>query len=224
MPEPLLTLEGVTLRSPEGYLLFQGLDWRLERGARFHLKGGREGAATAFLRLCCGILQPEAGQVRLDGVRLDAASGRHPFLARGALGYVPSDGGLAVNLSLLENVALPLRFALNHPRPAASESAHAWLERAGLKDFLQQRPHVPGDGQSWLASLARAAAKGTQLWLVDRPSGGLDAHSIRAALEILTQVGEDPAVTMVLVGGDWMAPLGGQLQIEVDRVCTGRPA
>ena len=69
-----------------------------------------------------------------------------------------------------------------------------------------------------------AAAKGTQLWLVDRPSGGLDAHSIRAALEILTQVGEDPAVTMVLVGGDWMAPLGGQLQIEVDRVCTGRPA
>ena len=224
MPEPVLTLEAVSLRSPEGQPLFQGLDWRLQPGARHHLKGDREGAATAFLRLCCGINQPQTGRVLLEGVSLDGASGRHPFLERGALGYVPSDGGLAVNLSLLDNVALPLRFALNVRREAANATALAWLERAGLAGFARQRPHVPGDGQSWLAALARAAAKGARLWLVDRPSGGLDAHSIRAALELLARVGEDPGVTMLLVGGDWLAPLGQELNVAVDRVWAGRQA
>ena len=224
MAEPLLALEGVTLRTPEGHPVFRDLDWRLERGARFHLKADREGSASAFLRLCCGLAQPDTGRVILDGASLATlgATPRHPFLERAALGYVPSDGGLAVNLTLQENAELPLRFALGLCREAAAQRAALWLERAGLQAFARQRPHVPGDGQSWLASLARSAAKGAELWLVDRPPGGLDARSIRAALEILARVGEDPKVTLLLVGEDWMAPLGQALNLEEDRVCAGR--
>jgi ABC-type ATPase involved in cell division len=218
MPEPLLTLEGVTLLSPEGLPVFQALDWRLEAGARFHLQGGQGNGASAFLRLCCGIARPETGTVLLEGAPLASATGRHAFLDRGALGYVPSDGGLAVNLSLLDNVALPLRFALNQGRAEAQACAEHWLDQAGLLALARQRPHVPGDGQSWLASLARAAAKQPRLWLVDRPAGGLDARSLRAALGLLEQVGQDPGVTMVLVGEDWMGALGRPLSLEDGRV------
>lgn len=220
MAEPLLALDGVTLLSPEGLPVFRSLDWRLLRGARFHLEGERGVGATAFLRLCCGIAQPEVGKATLEGVPLGSPASRHPFLERGALGFVPSDGGLAVNLSLQDNIALPLRFALNQDRATADQSALHWLERAGIKALAQQRPHVPGDGQCWLASLVRAAARRPRLWLVDRPSGGLDARAIRAAKEILQEAGQDPDVTMVLVGGDWMAPLGEALHIEDGRALS----
>jgi ABC-type ATPase involved in cell division len=220
MPDALLALDGVTLRSPEGHRVFEGLSWRLARGGRFHLKGIRGGGATALLRLCCGIAEPEGGTVLLDGVPL-APRLRHPFLERGALGYVPSDGGLAVNMTLQDNVALPLRFALHQSRAEAACNARLWLERAGLLELAGLRPRVPADAQSWLASLARAAARQPELWLVDRPPGSLDEGQTQAALAILARSGEDPGVTMVLVGGDWLSGLGTALTIIESRVFTG---
>jgi ABC-type transporter Mla maintaining outer membrane lipid asymmetry ATPase subunit MlaF len=217
MPEPLLALEAVTLLAPEGRAVFRDLDWTLARGARFHAKGGAGGGCTALLRLCAGIAEPHAGRVVLDGAPLEPGV-LHPFLRRGLLGWVPSDGGLAVNLTLLDNVALPLRFAQNLGRGDAERSALAWLEQAGLGPQAHQRPSVPGGRESWVASLARAAAKGSRLWLVDRPAGGLDAASIRAAERILGQAAQDPEVTFLLVGGGWMSALGRELTIGDGRV------
>jgi ABC-type transporter Mla maintaining outer membrane lipid asymmetry ATPase subunit MlaF len=220
MPE-LLALEAVTLLAPEGRAVFRDLDWTLERGARFQARGGAGGGCTALLRLCAGIAVPDQGRVVLDGVPL-LAGVPHPFLHRGHLGWVPSDGGLAVNLSLLENVALPLQFAQNMGRAEAERTALAWLEPAGLGPRARQRPAVPGNQESWLASLARAGAKGSRLWLVDRPAGGLDAASIRAAEQILGQAAQDPGVTILVVGGAWMPGLGLELTVGDGRVFSGR--
>jgi ABC-type transporter Mla maintaining outer membrane lipid asymmetry ATPase subunit MlaF len=221
MPEPLLALEGVTLEAPGGRVVFEGLDWRLERGARHRLQAGLGDGATALLRLCAGLARPTKGRVLLDGAEPDADAMDHPFINAGALGWVPTDGGLAVNLTYLENVMLPLRFALRQGREEAGAAAGLWLERAGLAHAAARRPRVPADRDAWLASLARAGAKGSKLWLVDRPAGGLDAASIRAARGILEQAARDPETTLLLVGGDWMAGLGEDLRIEEGRLASG---
>jgi ABC-type ATPase involved in cell division len=224
MPEPLLALEGVTLLAPDGSPILQHLTWSLRQGERYHLQCGRDRDATAFLGLCCGLRQPREGRVMLGGVALDHPEERHPFLDRGALGYVPPDGGLIVNMSLQDNVALPLRFNRNAGREAAAATALEWLDRAGLRAWAYQRPHVPGDGQTWLASLARAGAKGPELLLVDRPSGGLDAPSVRAAKGLLEAViQENLGVALVLAGPDWMSGLGQPLNLEDGRLFSGRP-
>ena len=223
MPEPLLALEGITLAAPDGRLVFEDLDWRLERGARFHLEGGLGTGATALLRLCAGLAAPARGRVVLDGKRLDLDALDHPFLHAGSLGWVPTDGGLAVNLTLLDNIALPLRFALNLSRAEAADQARGWLDQVGLGRMADARPRVPADRVSWLVSLARAGAKGSRLWLVDRPAGGLDAASIQAAKGILTRAAQDPDVTMVTVGDAWMAALGDAVKIEDGRLAAGSP-
>jgi len=161
--------------------------------------------------------------VLLDGEEPDLDALDHPFVNAGDLGWVPTDGGLAVNLSLLDNVALPLRCCRKVAREEAREEALRWLDRAGLARAAGARPRVPADRVSWLTALARAGAKGSRLWLVDRPVGGLDAASVRGARSILEAAAADPATTMVLVGGDWMEDLGRELRIEDGRLTDGRP-
>lgn len=221
MPEPLLALEGVSLAAPDGRMVFEDLHWRLEKGARWHIRGGLGTGATALLRLCSGLARPQAGRVALDGAELDLDALNHPFVNGGGLGWVPTDGGLAVNLTLLDNVALPLRFCRKAGKDEAREEAMRWLERAGLARAAGARPRMPADRVSWLTALARAGAKGSRLWLVDRPAGGLDPESRRAAHGILEQAARDPETAMVLVGGDWMGDLGGELRIEDGRLTNG---
>ncbi len=222
MPEPLVALEGVSLASPDGRMVFEDLHWRLERGARWRLQGGLGTGATALLRLCAGLVRPQAGRVLLDGAEVDVDTLSHPFINAGDLGWVPTDGGLAVNLTLLENVALPLRFARKAGPAEARAEALRWLELAGLERHAGARPRTPADRIGWLAALARAGAKGSRLWLVDRPAGGLDAGSRRAAHAMLEAAAADPGTTLVLVGDDWMADLAADLRIEDGRLTTGR--
>jgi ABC-type transporter Mla maintaining outer membrane lipid asymmetry ATPase subunit MlaF len=217
MPEPILAMEAVSLRSPDGPVVFQDLDWLVPRGECHHVRGV---GASALLRLCAGVALPDQGRVLLDGVPLDG--GRHPLLERGEVGWVPSDGGLTVNQTLLDNIALPLRFARNIERQQARDQAMALLERCGLGECALQRPRVPGDGQSWLVGLLRAAARSPELWLVDRPGGGLDSRSLHAAQGILETALADPAMTLVVVGGDWLAPYGQPLIIEDGRLASRR--
>lgn len=224
MPDPILALEAVALNAPDGRPVFEGLDWRLPAGGRRYLEGGLGNGASAFLRLCAGLAEPARGRVLLAGRPLQVDSLSHPFINAGDLGWVPTDGGLAVNLSLLDNVALPLRFARRMPRAEAEEIAAAWLAKAGLERLAGTRPRVPADRASWLASLARAAAKGSRLWLVDRPAGGLSAATQRAALGILEAAAADPGTSLVLVGGAWMAALGEPLRLEDGRVQEGSGA
>jgi predicted ABC-type transport system involved in lysophospholipase L1 biosynthesis ATPase subunit len=219
MAEPLLALEAVSLADPRGGWVFRGLDWRLERGGRFHAAAGAGGGCSALLRLCAGLAEPDAGRVLLDGLPLTPA-GRHPFLERGALGWVPTDGGLAMNLTLVENVALPLRFAQGLDSNEAHRRAWEWLERAGLEALAERRPALPANRDSWLAALARAGAMGARLWLVDRPAGSLDGLAVAAAERTLAAAGRDPEVAMVLVGAD-LAHLGRELRIGGGRVTEG---
>jgi ABC-type transporter Mla maintaining outer membrane lipid asymmetry ATPase subunit MlaF len=218
MPEPLLALEGVTLEAPDGRRVFEDLTWSLGRGERRRIRGGLGNGATALLNLCAGLARPLAGRVLLDGTALDLDALDHPYVNAGALGWVPTDGGLAVNLTLLDNVALPLRFSRRTGKDEARDAAMDWLERVGLARAAAQRPRIPADRVCWLTALARAGAKGSRLWLVDRPVGGLDAASVRAAHEILAQAARDPETTLLLVGGDWMDDLGSELRIEDGRI------
>ena len=67
MAEPVLVLEGVTLRSEEGRLLFDDLDWSLPRGACVQVRAPFGGDASPLLRLVAGLAHPQAGRVLLDG-------------------------------------------------------------------------------------------------------------------------------------------------------------
>lgn len=220
MTKALVVLEEVALKSPGGWVIFAGVDWTLPRGARFRIGGARGAGATALLRLCAGLAHPQLGCVVLDGVPHHPIRFDHPFLRRGAVAWVPQNGDLIANLTLLQNVALPLRFVHGKRQEEAEEAARSVLRRLSLEEETVLRPHALSHRQRRLGALARSALAGAELWLVDRLLDDLDEEERRAALDLLSECLEPAGVTMLIAGDgpdiEGLAPRA--LRLEAARI------
>ncbi len=204
MADPLLVFESVALRSEEGRVVFQGLDWSLDRGTQVNVRITSDGDASALLRLASGLAHPQEGRIILDGIPFGPYSFDHPFLHRGAMGWVPREGGLLVNQSLRVNVALPLMFTKRMGRAAAESLAAKALDEAGLSEVADHRPHVLDFRERWLGALVRAAVMEPELWLVDQPSGALNRRMREAADLILNRAASSSAAMVVIEGDSWI--------------------
>jgi polar amino acid transport system ATP-binding protein len=215
MADSLLVFEDVVLRSEEGKSVFHGLGWSLERGARVNVRAASSGDASALLRLASGLLHPQEGRIILDGIPLGPYAFDHPFLKRGAVGWVPREGGLLVNQSLLANVALPLMFTKGMRRAVAEAAATEALEQAGLSEVIHQRPHALDPGERWLGALVRATVMEPELWLVDQPSSVLDLGRQGTAGALFDRAAASSSA-MVIAGDDSWIPRTSTQRIRLE--------
>ncbi len=142
-------------------------------------------AGSAVLRALVGIDLPDAGRTRLLGAtpatlpRDDAAA----LLAR--VGWHPRTGSLLANLTLRENLALPLQF---HRRPTADEAERATaaaLARFGLTDAADVRPEEVALPVRRRVALARATLLDPELLVLDDPLDDLEDEAARDVLAAL---------------------------------------
>jgi ABC-type transporter Mla maintaining outer membrane lipid asymmetry ATPase subunit MlaF len=217
----LLRFEAITLLNAEGRTVFQQLDWSLPVGGRAHIRATAGTGASALLRLCAGLANPQEGRVVLDGLPLGPHTFDHPFLKRGGIGWVPTEGGLLANLSLRANVALPLRFLRGHSRLRADEIAQAGLDQAGLITRTELRPHALEPRERWLGALVRAALTHPSLWLVDQPPSSLEPLERQSAEGMILEAAEHPGTAFVIVGGDWTGLAGDEFHLEQGRLVPG---
>lgn len=203
MAEPILLFDAVSLRSLEERTIFAGLTWSLPRGMCVVLRCGSGSIATTLLHLAAGLIQPEEGHVILDGFPLHAQAFDHPFLKRGALGWLPTEGGLIENLSLLGNVTLPLCFVKGLRIQDAESLAMEVLATVGLHHLASLRPHGLELRERWLGAVVRAALMEPELWLVDRPPGDLDTATKEAARHLLTTSLNKPGTSALLIWDEW---------------------
>jgi heme exporter protein A len=143
---PLLRFETVTLRRG-GRLLFEGLDLTLSAGEAVQVTGPNGSGKSSLLRLAAGLLQPEPGRVERSAVAL-------------------ADDSIALDREL------PLARALRFWSPSID---HA-LEWTGLADLAHMPVRLLSSGQLKRATLARVAASGAPLWLLDEPLNALDSE------------------------------------------------
>jgi predicted ABC-type transport system involved in lysophospholipase L1 biosynthesis ATPase subunit len=217
----LLRFEAITLLNAEGRTVFRQLDWSLSVGGHAHIRATAGTGASALLRLCAGLANPQEGQVVLDGLPLGPHTFDHPFLKRGGIGWVPTEGGLLANLSLRANVALPLRFLRGHSRLRADEIAQAGLDQAGLGARTELRPHALEPRERWLGALVRAALTRPSLWLVDQPPSSLEPPERQSAERMVLEAAEHLGTAFVIVGGDWVGLAGDEFHLEQGRLVPG---
>jgi putative ABC transport system ATP-binding protein len=161
---------------------------------------GRSGSGkSTLLHVLGGLLSPDRGEVWFQGRRLDAMSeGRRSDERLRHMGMVFQFGHLVPELSLVENVALPL-MAAGIKRAAAMGRATDLLERLDVGDIAARRPSQVSGGQMQRAAIARALAHRPAVVLADEPTGALDTVTGQLALEALLHAARADGAAVVMV-------------------------
>jgi branched-chain amino acid transport system ATP-binding protein len=198
-------LETRELRKSFGALtVANAVDFRLEHGARHALIGPNGAGKTTFVELVTGALQPNAGQIHLDGADITHL----PQAARVKRGLARTFQITALfsRLSVLENVCLAvcerqgvgggLFRPAGHYR-AAIEEAYALLERLGLEDDALRPVNMLAYGRQRLIEIAVSLALLPKVLLVDEPAAGVPSSESGTIIDVVERLPSDIALLII---------------------------
>jgi branched-chain amino acid transport system ATP-binding protein len=147
----------------------RGLSLTVANGTMVGLVGRNGAGKTTLLRSIMGHLTPSQGQITFDGQDLTALP-RHARAALG-IGYMPEDRGLVPELTVEENILVPVW--VNKTLDQAERLALVYRVLPELHEMRERRALLLSGGQQKLVALARALAVGTRLLLLDEPFEGV---------------------------------------------------
>ncbi len=153
--------------------VLENIDLDLSPGEVVALLGPSGCGKTTLLRIAAGLLSATSGQMEIAGKRVvDGSRYNAPPEARG-IGMVFQDYAIWPHLSVLDNVAFPLRMRQIGRKPR-EERARRALERVGLAQLAERFPSTLSGGQQQRVALARAIVAEPPLVLFDEPLSNLD--------------------------------------------------
>jgi ABC-type nitrate/sulfonate/bicarbonate transport system ATPase subunit len=166
---------------------------------------------STLLNIIAGLLQPDSGEVWLDGAPAPERLGR--------VAYMPQRDALLPWRTVLDNVILGLEVAGSRRGPAR-ERARALLPRFGLAGFGARYPSALSGGMRQRAAFLRTVLTERRVLLLDEPFGALDALTRRAMQEWLLDLWAELGRTILMVTHDVEEAL-----LLADRVAvmTARP-
>lgn len=176
----MIRFESVGLRYGTGPEVLRDLTFTLESGS-FHFLTGASGAGkSSLLRLLYLAHRPSRGLITMFGKDIMSLAREELPALRRQVGVVFQDFRLLDHLTVLENVALPLR-ATGAPEAQAMGHVKELLQWIGLGDVLHATPSVLSGGQQQRVAIARAVINRPRLLLADEPTGNVD-HAIALRL------------------------------------------
>ena len=154
---------------------------------------------STLLNALIGLDAPTTGQVTYSGKDMYAMDqNERAFFRADTMGMVQQTNHWVKSLSVLENVALPLRFLGVAPE-AALEGAKSSLRRIGIEQHAHKYPDVLSGGEQQRAAMARALVNNPAYIVVDEPTGNLDSKNGDALMNLLRYLNKDFKRTIVLV-------------------------
>ncbi len=174
------------MRAPER-VVAEGINWTVNVGDYWVVAGLHGSGKSDFLMLTGGLMAPLRGQYQFFGEQMPIFEDAR-LTHRLRLGVVFDGGQLFNDLTVAENLALPLRYHHNLTRAAAAGQVGELLEQTGLTPWAERAPGTLGRVWQKRAGLARALALKPEVLLVDNPLGGLDPRHVRWWLSFLDQL------------------------------------
>ena len=182
--------------------VLDGVDLAIRRGEVFVIMGPSGCGKTSLLRNLCGLLPPTMGSVSVAGHDVYSASPELLQHLRLRTGLSFQGGALLGSLSVLENVALPLRENTALPEPVILETARMKLDMVGLLHAAELLPSSLSGGMKKRAALARAIALDPEIVYFDEPSAGLDPITAAEVDNLIAKLNKVFGITMVVVTHD----------------------
>ena len=185
--EDAIVFDKLSLRYPQGEDVLRNLSFRLAGGS-FHFVQGPSGSGkSTLLRLVRMDLFADRGKLFLFGKEVSSCGREEQARLRRRLGLVFQDFRLIPWLSVLDNVALPLRIAGEEDSSACAKAREllAWVELSGREAAL---PDTLSGGQRQCVAIARAVIARPDFLLADEPTGCLDSGIAERVLFLLSEL------------------------------------
>jgi branched-chain amino acid transport system ATP-binding protein len=162
--------------------ILRGVNLTLEKGQMAGLVGRNGAGKTTFIKSIMGLLKASAGELHFDGRDLTTVA-VHERNQLG-IGYMPEDRRLIPNLTVEENVLLPMW--ASHAPDSAQRLQYVYGIIPELVDFAQRRGSQLSGGQQKLVALGRALMTGRQLLLLDEPFEGVAPALAQRLAEVIS--------------------------------------
>lgn len=183
----MISLRGVSLVYPNGVRALDAVDLEIEKGAFVFLVGHSGTGKSSLLRLLYREAKPSAGNVMVDGIRVERLRrSRVPALRR-RLGVVFQDFKLLSDKTVWGNVAFALQVTGAHTRDVMRQVPRV-LDLVGLSHKSRMYPNELSGGEQQRTAIARALVNNPKLLLCDEPSGNLDPSNTTEIMELLLRI------------------------------------
>jgi ABC-type transporter Mla maintaining outer membrane lipid asymmetry ATPase subunit MlaF len=184
--------------------LLEHLDFAIAPGQALAITGPAGSGKSTALAMALAALQPTRGEVLVSGRQLghlDPAGVAH---LRTRVGYVAQQGALLGNLSLLDNLALPVRYHHRAGEEETRRAVAAACEAVDLEpgDIPAVQPAVASHEMRQLVALAKALVLEPSLLLIDEPASGLGGNAGRQYWRLLEQIRARRGIAMLIATTD----------------------
>jgi phospholipid/cholesterol/gamma-HCH transport system ATP-binding protein len=197
--EPILSARGIVNRFGTQQV-HDKIDLDILPGEIIGIAGGSGSGKSVLLRTLTGLHRPNAGQVLLDGKRIDAIG---PSEKASLIGVLFQQGALFSSLSVAQNVMLPMREHTDLPPDQQERIAVMKLELAGLSgDSGIKFPSELSGGMVKRAAFARALALDPRILFLDEPTSDLDPLTASGIDALIQRLNQSLGITVVIVTHD----------------------
>ncbi len=201
-PAPIIRVEGLSKRFGDNHVL-KGIDLGFPAGTTTVILGGSGSGKSVLMKHLIGLLHPDEGRVLVEGEDLAALEGEQLTRMRRKFGMVFQWAALFDSMTVLDNVAFPLREhrkELDEAQVAALVAEK--LALFGLEGIEEKFPADLSGGMRKRVGLARAIILDPKIVLYDEPTTGLDPITTDYVDEMIKRAKERLGVTSVVISHD----------------------
>ncbi len=178
--------------------VLSGIDLAVPRGSVTAVLGPSGSGKSTLLAALTGELVPAAGSVEVFGQPVPQRQ-RALLELRKSVGVLLQGNGLLTDLTVAENVALPLRAHTDLPKPVIRRLVDMKLHAVGLRTAADLYPRELSGGMARRVALARALALDPPLMIYDEPLTGLDPIASGVIMSLISRLNDSLGLTSIIV-------------------------
>lgn len=177
--------------------ILKGIDFSIEKGEVVCIIGASGSGKSTLLR-CINMLEtPTGGFIFFHGENI-AESRTPPTMLRTKMGMVFQQFNLFTNLSVLGNCTIGQVKVLGRKKTHAKKVALEYLEKVGMDQYINAKPHQISGGQKQRVAIARALSMEPEALLFDEPTSALDPEMVGEVLKVIRDLA-GTGLTMIIV-------------------------
>lgn len=198
--------------------VLKDISLNVNKGDFIAIMGPSGAGKTTLLNIMSTLDKPTSGEVILDNIDISKVKNKElSKLRREKIGFIFQDYNLLDNMTLMNNIALPLALGKNKSKEIEDKVINI-AKKFGLENHLDKYPYQLSGGQKQRGAAARSLITNPAVIFADEPTGALDSKSAYELLDSLEKVNKESHATIIMITHD---PLTASYANEVYMINDG---